>query len=285
MSLSGLLVVVVSAMRLCCTFLCVSPHTLLPLFYFFALCFCRHTQPYTHKMHIAVDLNAPFAVHAGSCVWRLLSPSVAMRRREERERVPRVSFPASGAPCVAALSWAPCPIEGGMAGNFGAASWMDEGLLALVRCVVAAGFCHFPGAVAMSWGRWWWMSSPPAWWVAAGVVCLPCVDAVSWCVNCAAGPAALSSCCLLSLSRCIRCAPSLSLLLHSFSFWLTDRLTDSATPLRVMMTAMVTMVTVRLRVVCAVQFLALSCCCWEFWTCIWCCGCCGCAGGCVVCSE
>ncbi|RNC51301.1 hypothetical protein TcCL_ESM11593 [Trypanosoma cruzi] len=34
-----------------------------------------------------------------------------------------------------------------------------------------------------------------------------------------------------------------------------------ATPLRVMMTAMVTMVTVRLRVVCAVLFLTLSCCC------------------------
>ncbi|KAF5218823.1 hypothetical protein ECC02_008245 [Trypanosoma cruzi] len=115
-----------------------------------------------------------------------------------------------------------------MAGNFGAASWMDEGSLARVAGVVGAGFCHFPGAVEMSWGRWWWMSSPPAWWVAAGVVCLRCVDAVSWCVNCAAGPAALSSCCLLSLSRCIRCTPSLSLLFHSFSFWLTDQLTDSS---------------------------------------------------------
>ncbi|RNC40129.1 hypothetical protein TcCL_NonESM10434 [Trypanosoma cruzi] len=70
------------------------------------------------------------------------------------------------------------------------------------------------------------MTSPPAWWVAAGVVCLPCVDAVSWCVNCAAGPPALSSCCLLS--RCIRCAPSLSLSFHSFPFRLTDQLTDSS---------------------------------------------------------
>ncbi|EKF99005.1 hypothetical protein TCSYLVIO_010086, partial [Trypanosoma cruzi] len=60
----------------------------------------------------------------------------------------------------------------------------------------------------MSWGRWWWMSSSPAWWVAAGVVCLRCVDAVSWCVNCAAGPAALSHV-VCALSRCIRCAPSL----------------------------------------------------------------------------
>ncbi|ESS60338.1 hypothetical protein TCDM_12139 [Trypanosoma cruzi Dm28c] len=39
-------------------------------------------------MHIAVDMNAPFVVHAGICVWRLLSSSVAMRRREERERTP-----------------------------------------------------------------------------------------------------------------------------------------------------------------------------------------------------
>ncbi|ESS55935.1 hypothetical protein TCDM_12569 [Trypanosoma cruzi Dm28c] len=76
-------------MRLRCTFFCVPPHTLLPLFYFFALCFCRHT----HKLHIAVDLNAPFVVHAGSCVWRLLSFFVAMRRRE-RECAARVSFHA-----------------------------------------------------------------------------------------------------------------------------------------------------------------------------------------------
>ncbi|ESS58861.1 hypothetical protein TCDM_12356 [Trypanosoma cruzi Dm28c] len=87
MSLSGLLVVV-SVMRPRCTFLCVPPHTLLPLFHVFASCFCRHTQPHTHKMHIAVDMNAPFVVHAGSCVWRLLSSSVAMRRGE-RERTPR----------------------------------------------------------------------------------------------------------------------------------------------------------------------------------------------------
>ncbi|RNC57630.1 hypothetical protein TcCL_ESM04744 [Trypanosoma cruzi] len=69
------------------------------------------------------------------------------------------------------------------------------------------------------------MSSPPAWWVAAGVVCLRCVDAVSWCVNCAAGPAALSSCCLLSSSL----YPLRSVLLPPVPFrffWLTDRLTD-----------------------------------------------------------
>ncbi|RNC54215.1 trans-sialidase [Trypanosoma cruzi] len=90
-------------------------------------------------MHIAVDLNAPFVVHAGSCVWRLLSSSVAMRRREEEsECAARVSFPA--------------------------------------------GVVHR--------------------------LCLRCVDAVSWCVNCAAGPAALSSCCLLSLAVSAALRPS-----------------------------------------------------------------------------
>ncbi|RNC55786.1 hypothetical protein TcCL_ESM06729 [Trypanosoma cruzi] len=71
------------------------------------------------------------------------------------------------------------------------------------------------------------MSSPPAWWVAAGVVCPPCVDAVSWCVNCAAGPAALSSCCLRSLavSAVLRPSPSRSI---PFPFRLIDRLTDTS---------------------------------------------------------
>ncbi|RNC52675.1 hypothetical protein TcCL_ESM10059 [Trypanosoma cruzi] len=116
------------------------------------------------------------------------------------------------------------------------------------------------------------MSSPPAWWVAAGVVCLRCVDAVSWCVNCAAGPAALSSCCLLSL--CIRCTPSLSLLFHSVSSGSRIGSLTAATPLRVMMTAMVTMVMVRHRVgPCALVLLLLHVRvrdgCWECWTCIW----------------
>ncbi|RNC34512.1 hypothetical protein TcCL_Unassigned02686 [Trypanosoma cruzi] len=93
------------------------------------------------------------------------------------------------------------------------------------------------------------MSSPPAWWVAAGVVCLRCVDAVSWCVNCAAGPAALSSCCLLSLavSTALRHSPSRSIPFSSGSR--ISSLTP-ATPLRVMvmMTAMMTIVAVRHRV-------------------------------------
>ncbi|RNC52486.1 surface protease GP63 [Trypanosoma cruzi] len=156
-------------------------------------------------MHIAVGLNALFAVHAGSCVWRLLSSSVGMKRREEEgARSPSPFSCGFVAPRVTALSWAPCSIESGMAVNLGFALLLAGG--ALARVAVVAGACsvcvewwlrcfgHFPGAVEMSWVEM-------------------VVDAVSWCVNRAAGPAALSSCCLLSLSlsRCIRCAPSISL--------------------------------------------------------------------------
>ncbi|PBJ73774.1 hypothetical protein TcG_06085 [Trypanosoma cruzi] len=68
---------------------------------------------------------------------------------------------------------------------------------------------------------------------------------------------------LSALSRCIRCTPSLSLLLHSFPSGSPISSLTPATLLRVMMTAMVTMVTVRLRVVCAVLVPALSCCCYT----------------------
>ncbi|RNC31868.1 mucin-like glycoprotein [Trypanosoma cruzi] len=90
-------------------------------------------------MHIAADLDASFVVHAGSCVWRLLSSSVAMRRREvEGVRSPTLFSCGCDALRVAALSWAPNPIEGGMAVGFCAASWMDEGSLAPCECVVGA---------------------------------------------------------------------------------------------------------------------------------------------------
>ncbi|RNC56277.1 hypothetical protein TcCL_ESM06210 [Trypanosoma cruzi] len=204
--------------------LCVSPHTLLPLFYLFALCFRRHTTTHTQDAHCS-----GFECSFCSACWQLRVAAVVFFRGYEEKgegegvRSPSLFSCGCGAPRVTALSWAPCPIEGRMAGNFGAASWMDEGSLLRVAGVVGArsvcvvwwprGFCHFPGAVEMSWGRWWWMSSPPAWWVAAGVVCLRCVEAVSWCVNCAAGPAALSSCCLLSLavSAVLRPSPSCSI--------------------------------------------------------------------------
>ncbi|EAN98057.1 hypothetical protein Tc00.1047053506789.30 [Trypanosoma cruzi] len=78
---------------------------------------------------------------------------------------------------------------------------------------------------------------------------------------------------LSALSRCIRCAPSLSLLLHSFSSVSRISSLTPATPLRVTMTAMVTMVTVRRRVgPCALVLLLLvRVCdgCWECWRCIW----------------
>ncbi|RNC53975.1 hypothetical protein TcCL_ESM08641 [Trypanosoma cruzi] len=84
------------------------------------------------------------------------------------------------------------------------------------------------------------------------------------------------ACCLhlmlSALSRCIRCTPSLSLLLHSFpSGSRISSLTSATTP-RVMMTAMMTMVTVRRRVgPCALVLLLVRFCdsCWESWTCIW----------------
>ncbi|EAN94611.1 hypothetical protein Tc00.1047053509217.170 [Trypanosoma cruzi] len=187
-------------------------------------------------MHSAVDLNASFVVHAGSCVWRLLSSSVAMRRSEGGVRSPSLLFCGCDAPRVTALSWAPCPIEGGMAGNFVAASWMDEGPLARVAGVVIAcsvcvvwwprGFCHFPGAVAMSWEE---MVVDVLSFCMVGD-CWRCVSSLRGCRLVVCELCGWASCPLLmfsALSRCVRCTPSLSLLLHPFSFWLTDRLTDS----------------------------------------------------------
>ncbi|KAF5219379.1 hypothetical protein ECC02_007617 [Trypanosoma cruzi] len=123
-----------------------------------------------------------------------------------------------------------------MAGNFGAALWMDEGLFApcgwcggcslRVRCVVAAGFCHFPLAVEMSW-----METVVDIFSSCMVGgCWRCVPSLRGCrlVVCELCGWA---CCLLmlsALSRCILGAPSIFLLLHSFSFCLTDQLTDSS---------------------------------------------------------
>ncbi|EAN82189.1 hypothetical protein Tc00.1047053509225.21 [Trypanosoma cruzi] len=57
--------------------------------------------------------------------------------------------------------------------------------------------------------------------------CLRCVDAAQWCVNCAAGPPAFSSFCLLSLSLYPRCSVPLPLVAFFF-FCLTDQLTGSS---------------------------------------------------------
>ncbi|RNC53820.1 hypothetical protein TcCL_ESM08799 [Trypanosoma cruzi] len=71
-------------------------------------------------------------------------------------------------------------------------------------------------------------------------------------------PLLMLSALFLAVSAELRPSPSCSIPFPSGSR--IGSLT-AATPLRVTMTAMVTMVTVRLRVVRAVQFLALSCCC------------------------
>ncbi|RNC56197.1 hypothetical protein TcCL_ESM06247 [Trypanosoma cruzi] len=177
-------------------------------------------------MHIAVDLNVSFAVHAGSCVWRLLSSSVAMRRREEGVRSTSLLSCGCGAPRVTALSLAPCPIEGGMAGNFGAASWMDEGLFApcgwcggcslRVRCVVAAGFGHFSGAVAMSWEEMV-VDIFSCCMVGGCWRCMPSLRGCRLVVCELCGWACCPLLMLSALSRCILGAPSIFLLLHSFS--------------------------------------------------------------------
>ncbi|RNC44290.1 hypothetical protein TcCL_NonESM05969 [Trypanosoma cruzi] len=136
MSLSGLLLVV-SAMRLRCTFLCVPSHTLLP---FLLLCFVllqAHTTTHTQDAHCS-GFGCFFC---GAC-WQLRVAVVFFRGHEEKggegARTPRLISCGCDAPRVDALSWAPCPIEDGMAGNFVAASWMDEGALARVAVVVGA---------------------------------------------------------------------------------------------------------------------------------------------------
>ncbi|RNF02033.1 hypothetical protein TcG_12062, partial [Trypanosoma cruzi] len=128
-----------------------------------------------------------------------------------------------------------------------------------VRCVVAAVFWPFPWGCGNELGE---MVVDVFFSCMVGG-CWRCVPSLRGCRLVVCELCGWACCPLLmlsALSRCIRCAPSLSLPFHSFSFCLTDQLTP-ATPLRAMMTAMMTMVTVRLRVVCAVQFPAFSCCC------------------------
>ncbi|PBJ79963.1 hypothetical protein BCY84_01975 [Trypanosoma cruzi cruzi] len=169
-------------------------------------------------MHIAVDMNATFVVHAGSCVWRLLSSSVAMRRREgEGVRSPSLLSCVCDAPRVTALSWAPCPIEGGMAGNIVPRDgWMRVRLLR-VRCVVAAVFLPFPWGCGNELGEM--VVDVFSSCMVGG--CWRCVPSLRGCRLVVCGLCGWACCPLLmlsALSRCIRCAPSLSLLLHSFSF-------------------------------------------------------------------
>ncbi|EAN87996.1 mucin-like glycoprotein [Trypanosoma cruzi] len=135
MSLSGLLLVV-SAMRLCCTFF-VRPFTYsAPSFLLLCSVFL---QAHTHTQ----DAHCGgFECFFCSACWQLRVAVVFFRGHEEKgregARTPRLISCGCDAPRVTALSWAPCPTEGGMVGNFVAASWMDEGALARVAVVVGA---------------------------------------------------------------------------------------------------------------------------------------------------
>ncbi|KAF8291970.1 hypothetical protein TcYC6_0118630 [Trypanosoma cruzi] len=114
-----------------------------------------------------------------------------------------------------------------MAGNFGGASWMDEGLLARVRCVVTVVFLPF------LWGCGNELGEMVVDVFSSCMVgsCWRCVPSLRGCRLVVCKLCGWACCPLLmlsALSRRIRCAPSLSLLFHSFSFWLTDQLTDSS---------------------------------------------------------
>ncbi|RNC34015.1 hypothetical protein TcCL_Unassigned03242 [Trypanosoma cruzi] len=89
-SLFSLFLPCTSSVHFC---LCVPPHALLLLLLLCLVFLQAHTTTCTHKMHIAVDLDASFVACAGGC-GRLLLPLVGMKRGEERERAPRVTLPA-----------------------------------------------------------------------------------------------------------------------------------------------------------------------------------------------
>ncbi|RNC32270.1 trans-sialidase [Trypanosoma cruzi] len=137
MSLSGLLVVA-SVMRLRCTFLLRPSTYSAPSFPL--LCFVllqAHTTTHTQDAHCS-GYECTFC---GAC-WQLRVAAVVFFRGHEeegeRERSPRLFSCGCDAPRVTALSWSPCPIDGGMAGNFVPRDgWMRVRLLR-VRCVVAA---------------------------------------------------------------------------------------------------------------------------------------------------
>ncbi|ESS62145.1 hypothetical protein TCDM_10225 [Trypanosoma cruzi Dm28c] len=180
------------------------------------------TQPHTDKMHIAVDLDASFAVHAGSCVWRLLSFFVAMRRMErEGVRSPRLLSCGCGAPRVA--------------GVVGARS----------VCVV-----WWPRFLPFPWGCSDELGEMVVDVFSSCMVggCWRCVPSLRGCRLVVCELCGWACCPLLmlsALSRCIRGAPSISLIFYFFSFC----------SLRVTMTAIMT---VRRRVVpCAVVLLLL----------------------------
>ncbi|EAN99447.1 hypothetical protein Tc00.1047053510377.120 [Trypanosoma cruzi] len=224
MSLSGPLLVA-SAMHLRCTFFA-SLYMLCSSFLLLRFVFLQaHTTTHAQDAHCS-----GFECFFCSACWQLrVAAFVFLRGHEENGggegvRSPRLLSCGCGAPRVTALSLASCPIEGGMAGKFGAASWMDEGPLSCgwcggcslrVRCVVAAGFGHFPLAVEMSWEEMV-VDIFSCCMVGGCWRCMPSLRGCRLVVCELCGWACCPLLMLSALSRCIRCAPSLSLLLHSF---------------------------------------------------------------------
>ncbi|EAN90978.1 hypothetical protein Tc00.1047053506769.10 [Trypanosoma cruzi] len=92
---------------------------------------------------------------------------------------------------------------------------------------MAGNFGHFSGAVAMSWEEM--VVDIFSCCMVGG--CWRCVPFLRGCCLVVCELCGWACCLLLmlsALSRCIRCTPSLSLLFHSFPFWLTDQLTGSS---------------------------------------------------------
>ncbi|ESS55780.1 hypothetical protein TCDM_12729 [Trypanosoma cruzi Dm28c] len=213
MSLSVFLLVA-SATHLRCTFF-VRPSTYSA--FFLLLCFVL-LQAHTHTQDAHCSGLESFFC---SVCWQLRVAAIVFFRCHEKGgegvRSPRLFSCGCGAPRVTALSWAPCPIEGGMAGNFVPRhGWMR----------LCFPFCFV-----------WWVLAPCTLRGGRGVLPFPwgsrnelgemVVDAVSWCVSCAAGPAAFSSFCLLSLSLYPLCSVSLPPV-ALFSLCITDQLTGSS---------------------------------------------------------
>ncbi|EAN88111.1 hypothetical protein Tc00.1047053506951.103 [Trypanosoma cruzi] len=171
MSLSSL---VTSTMRLCCTFcFCVSlraPFLFLLLYIVFLQTrTCTRTQSANHS-----GFGWFLCGECGNYVWVQLFP-VGMKRREERG--------SAQGECLFLMVWGRCVVtawseaarHGWVRIRFGVCGSV---VIARSVCVVCwlRGCGRIPLAVGLNWRRWWrWVSSLP-WWVAAGGVCVFCVE-------------------------------------------------------------------------------------------------------------
>ncbi|RNF01580.1 hypothetical protein TcG_11682 [Trypanosoma cruzi] len=149
MSLSGLLLVF-SATHLRCTFLvCAFLRKL--RFPFLILC---SVFLQSHRDTQDAHCSGFECLLFGAC-WQLRVAAVFFFRGHEEKgegaRTPSLFSCVCDAPRVTALSWAPSPIECGMAGNFGAASWMRVRLLR-VRCG-GRGVLPFPWGCGNELGK------------------------------------------------------------------------------------------------------------------------------------